>query len=110
MYKPLALFVGLRYTRAKRNNYFISFMALTSMLGIALGVAVLITVLSVMNGFDEEIKADIRQTLDFQLTDNQKARIIDHDETTNDYKTSGESKIRSQKATHEFYAKKMKNS
>jgi lipoprotein-releasing system permease protein len=56
MFRPFALFIGLRYTRAKHKNYFISFMALTSMLGIALGVAVLITVLSVMNGFDQEIK------------------------------------------------------
>ena len=45
------LLVGLRYTRAKRRNHFISFISLTSMLGIALGVAALIVVLSVMNGF-----------------------------------------------------------
>ena len=56
MYQPLFLFIGLRYTRAKRKNYFVSFIALCSMLGIALGVATLITVLSVMNGFDEEIR------------------------------------------------------
>lgn len=56
MYRPIALFVGLRYTRAKRRNHFISFISLASMLGIALGVAVLITVLSVMNGFDFEIR------------------------------------------------------
>ncbi len=55
MFRPVALFVGLRYTRAKRRNHFISFISLCSMLGIALGVAVLITVLSVMNGFDYEI-------------------------------------------------------
>lgn len=55
MYKPLALFIGLRYTRAKKKNQFVSFISLSSMLGIALGVMVLITVLSVMNGFDEEI-------------------------------------------------------
>lgn len=55
MFKPLALFIGLRYTRAKRRNHFISFISLSSMLGICLGVATLITVLSVMNGFDEEI-------------------------------------------------------
>ena len=55
MYRPIALTVGLRYTRAKRRNHFISFISLISMLGIALGVAVLITVLSVMNGFDTEI-------------------------------------------------------
>ncbi|MFK3617091.1 ABC transporter permease, partial [Coxiella burnetii] len=56
MIRPLALYVGLRYTRVKRRNHFISFISLVSMLGIALGVAVLITVLSVMNGFDYEIR------------------------------------------------------
>jgi lipoprotein-releasing system permease protein len=56
MFKPASLFIGLRYTRAKRRNHFISFISLMSMLGIALGVLVLITVLSVMNGFDKEIK------------------------------------------------------
>lgn len=55
MYRPLSLFIGLRYTRAKRRNHFISFISLISTIGIALGVAVLITVLSVMNGFDFEI-------------------------------------------------------
>jgi lipoprotein-releasing system permease protein len=56
MFKPLSLFIGLRYTRAKRKNHFISFISLMSMIGIALGVAVLITVLSVMNGFDSHIR------------------------------------------------------
>ncbi|WP_304985182.1 lipoprotein-releasing ABC transporter permease subunit [Coxiella-like endosymbiont] len=56
MIRPLALYVGLRYTRAKRRNHFISFISLASMLGIALGVAVLIVVLSVMNGFDYQIR------------------------------------------------------
>ena len=56
MFRPLALFIGLRYTRAKRRNHFLSFISIVSMIGIALGVAVLITVLSVMNGFDAEIK------------------------------------------------------
>jgi lipoprotein-releasing system permease protein len=59
VFKPFALFVGLRYTRAKRRNHFISFISLSSMLGIALGVAVLITVLSVMNGFDNEIRGRV---------------------------------------------------
>lgn len=59
MFRPLELFVGLRYTRAKRRNYFISFISLTSILGIALGVAALITVLSVMNGFQREIREGI---------------------------------------------------
>lgn len=52
-------FVGLRYTRAKRKNHFISFISTTSMIGIALGVAALIVVLSVMNGFQEELRARI---------------------------------------------------
>lgn len=56
MFRPASLFIGLRYTRAKRRNHFISFISLMSMFGIALGILVLITVLSVMNGFDQEIK------------------------------------------------------
>lgn len=56
------LFVGLRYTRAKGGqgrNHFISFISLTSMIGIGLGVAALIVVLSVMNGFQEELRSRI---------------------------------------------------
>ena len=53
------LLVGLRYTRAKRRNHFVSFISAVSMLGIALGVAALIVVLSVMNGFQKEIRARI---------------------------------------------------
>jgi len=56
---PFELFVGLRYTRAKRKNHFISFISLTSMVGIALGVAALIVVLSVMNGFQTELRTRI---------------------------------------------------
>jgi lipoprotein-releasing system permease protein len=59
MYHPLEAFIGLRYLRAKRRNHFISFISLTSMLGIALGVTTLITVLSVMNGFEKELRARI---------------------------------------------------
>jgi len=59
MFKPLSVFVGLRYTRAKRRNHFISFISLTSMLGVALGVAALIVVLSVMNGFEKELRERI---------------------------------------------------
>ena len=55
MFRPLAVFIGLRYTRAKKKNHFVSFISLSSMLGIGMGVMVLITVLSVMNGFDAEI-------------------------------------------------------
>jgi len=53
------LLVGLRYTRAKRRNHFISFISFLSMAGIALGVAALIVVLSVMNGFQKEVRARI---------------------------------------------------
>lgn len=56
---PFELFVGLRYTRAKRRNHFISFISMTSMIGIGLGVAALIVVLSVMNGFQEELRSRI---------------------------------------------------
>lgn len=59
MFRPLSLYIGTRYTRAKRRNHFISFISLTSMLGVALGVAALITVLSVMNGFEKELKERI---------------------------------------------------
>ncbi|MCB1736346.1 MAG: lipoprotein-releasing ABC transporter permease subunit [Gammaproteobacteria bacterium] len=59
MFRPLALFIGLRYTGAKRRNHFISFISATSMIGIALGVTALITVLSVMNGFQTELRSRI---------------------------------------------------
>jgi lipoprotein-releasing system permease protein len=59
MFKPLEVYVGLRYTRAKRRNHFISFISFSSMLGIALGVTALITVLSVMNGFEKELRERI---------------------------------------------------
>ena len=55
--QPYELFIGLRYTRAKRRNHFISFISLISMLGMGLGVMALIVVLSVMNGFQKEIRA-----------------------------------------------------
>jgi lipoprotein-releasing system permease protein len=57
--QPLSLFIGRRYLRAKRQNNFISFISLVSMAGIALGIAALITVLSVMNGFQKEVRAKI---------------------------------------------------
>jgi lipoprotein-releasing system permease protein len=56
MFRPFSIYVGLRYTAAKRSNHFISFISLVSMLGLMLGVAALILVLSVMNGFDRELK------------------------------------------------------
>ena len=56
MYHPLSLFIGLRYTRAKRRNQFISFVSLVSLLGMVLGVVALVVVLSVMNGFEAELR------------------------------------------------------
>lgn len=56
MFKPFFAFVGCRYIKAKRKDHFISFISISSMLGIALGITVLITVLSVMNGFSKEIR------------------------------------------------------
>jgi lipoprotein-releasing system permease protein len=59
MRNPYEWYAGLRYTRAKRRNHFISFISVTSMLGITLGVAALIVVLSVMNGFERELRVRI---------------------------------------------------
>lgn len=59
MLRPLELYIGLRYTRAKRRNHFISFISAISMGGIALAVMLLITVLSVMNGFETELRERI---------------------------------------------------
>ncbi len=56
MFKPYELFIGLRYLRAKRRNHFISIISLISIIGISLGVMALITVLSVMNGFEDELR------------------------------------------------------
>jgi lipoprotein-releasing system permease protein len=56
MFQPLELFIGLRYTRAKRRNHFISFISLASIAGIVVGVMALIVVLSVMNGFEKELR------------------------------------------------------
>ncbi len=56
MFTPVPVAIGLRYLRAKRRNSFISFISAASMLGIGLGVAILITTLAVMSGFQREIR------------------------------------------------------
>lgn len=56
IFQPLSVAIGLRYLRAKRRNHFISFISLISTAGIAVGVAILITVISVMNGFEKELR------------------------------------------------------
>ena len=59
MFRPLSLFIGLRYTRAKRKNHFISFISGMSMTGMILGVMILIIVMSVMNGFNRQLQTRI---------------------------------------------------
>jgi len=69
--------VGLRYTRAKRRNHFISFISLISMAGIALGVAALIVVLSVMNGFQKELRSRILGVASHVQIGSQSNRLTD---------------------------------
>jgi lipoprotein-releasing system permease protein len=57
MFRPLEIFVGLRYLRARRLSRFVSFISLMSLLGVAVGVAALIVVISVMNGFENELRS-----------------------------------------------------
>ena len=59
MFRPLSLFIGLRYSRAKRRNHFISFISAVCIISLALSVAALITVMSVMNGFDYQLRSRI---------------------------------------------------
>src|SRR5258705_7452390 len=70
MFQPLSLFVGLRYVRARRHTLFVSFITWVSLAGVALGVAALIVVLSVMNG----LKSELRERL---LALSAHARIVD---------------------------------
>jgi len=77
MYQPLSIFVGLRYLRAKRSNHFISFISLISMGGIALGVMVLITVLSVMNGFEKELRERILGMISHATIEGYERRLPD---------------------------------
>lgn len=70
MFQPLPLFIGLRYVRSRQHKFFISLISWVSLLGLALGVAALIVVLSVMNGFAAELR-------DRLLTFNADARVVD---------------------------------
>ncbi len=56
MFHPLPLFVGLRYARARTHRYFVSFITWVSLAGVCVGVAALIVILSVMNGFESELR------------------------------------------------------
>ncbi|HEX5649445.1 MAG TPA: ABC transporter permease, partial [Steroidobacteraceae bacterium] len=57
MFHPLPVFVGLRYVRTRRQGFFVSFISWISMAGVCLGVAALITIISVMNGFEGELRS-----------------------------------------------------
>lgn len=59
MFPPVEAFIGIRYIHASRGNHFIAFMSLTSIVATALGVAVLLTILSIMNGFEGELRERI---------------------------------------------------
>ncbi len=56
MFHPLFLFIALRYVRSRNRGFFVSFISWISMLGICVGVAALITIISVMNGFEGELR------------------------------------------------------
>jgi lipoprotein-releasing system permease protein len=56
MFHPLPLYVGLRYVRARTNKFFVSFITWASLLGVCVGVAALIVILSVMNGLENELR------------------------------------------------------
>lgn len=83
MYKPFEAFIGLRYVRAKRRNHFISFISFISMIGIALGVMALITVLSVMNGFEKELTSRILGMVSHAV-------VIEHNNSLNDWRPVAE--------------------
>ncbi len=59
MFSPVELFVGIRYIHARRGNHFIAFISMTAIVATALGVAVLLTILSIMNGFEGELRGRI---------------------------------------------------
>jgi len=80
---PYELLLGLRYTRARRRNGFISFISLSSMIGIALGVTALITVLSIMNGFQEELRDRILGMTAHMTINEQSDRLEDWDSLYN---------------------------
>ena len=83
IFYPLPLFIGLRYSRARGTNRFVSFISLFSIGGIALGVMALITVASVMNGFEQELKDRILGLMPHAVISNQ-AGVLDDWQQTRD--------------------------
>ncbi len=87
--RPFELFVGLRYTRAKRRNHFISFISGASMVGIALGVWALIVVLSVMNGFQKEVRARMLSVVSHVQVSGPRDRLPDWASVTQQVRRNG---------------------
>src|ERR1700733_10058846 len=56
MFQPLSVFIGLRYVRSRQHKFFVSLITWVSLAGVSLGVAALIVILSVMNGFEGELR------------------------------------------------------
>lgn len=77
MFQPLAGFIGWRYTRSRRRDHFISFISLLSLLGMILGVAALIVVMSVMNGFEAELRGRILALVPHGFIDAPDGRLRD---------------------------------
>src|SRR5438094_1803334 len=59
MFHPLSVYVGLRYVRARSHTFFVSFITWASLVGVCVGVAALIVILSVMNGLENELRTQL---------------------------------------------------
>jgi lipoprotein-releasing system permease protein len=80
MFYPFSTFVGLRYTRSKRRSQFVSLVSVFSLLGMVLGVAALIIVMSVMNGFESELRGRILQFLPHVFIQDKQGKVSDWQE------------------------------
>ena len=84
MFRPYSIFLGLRYTASRSSSFFVSFIAWVSMAGLALGVAALISVLSVMNGFDRELQTRILGLVPNVTVQSVQGAFSDWEQTAND--------------------------
>src|ERR1700748_394789 len=75
MFHPLSLYIGLRYVRARSHKFFVSFITWASLVGVGVGMAALIVILSVMNGFEDELR-------DRLVSLSAHARVVAHEGTT----------------------------
>jgi lipoprotein-releasing system permease protein len=77
VFHPLPVFVGLRYVRTRRQGFFVSFISWISMAGVCLGVAALITIISVMNGFEGELRGRLVSLTAHATVSGPPARLAD---------------------------------